>query len=150
MGIRASGEIIKLTSTDTSTDLNGTVAVPWNMQSNYAGGIFTHSTETNNSRITVGTDCEVRVTASVAVTSATARSAPYIRFRINGTTYEPGRSTIGYMRNTGTGNDNAGLNLSARFEVAASDYIEVIALAGGASGTVNLIASESSLLIERI
>lgn len=141
-------EYISVGSADVVTNLDGAspVAVPWDTAGAGGMGIFEHDPVTNNPRITAKADCEVRLQAIIAITSPTSGISPVMRFRLNGGAYLDGRSTLGHRSSSGS----AGLWLFGIAELVADDYLEIVAIREGSSGTVNLIAGESLWLMERI
>lgn len=145
------GELIELSSTDTVTDLDGTVPVPWNVQDTYPGAMFVHDASTNNTRVAVKAPCRVQIEACVVVTSATVNSAPFFRIRVNGSTYVRGRSTPGLMLNSSGNSTTTALWLRQEIDVAAvDDYLELVTGQDGASGAVNLVAEESFWRVRQI
>lgn len=150
------GAVLQLRSTLT-TNINASATgnlVGWNVQNLTWGTDFTHSTSSNNSRITVRVAGYYEISASIAVNAASSSAVRYngfLRCRLNGTTGFGPVSCCAYIRDT-TAHDNASFHLSTFvYQFNAADYFEItIDRETSVTSAVNLTPNYSNLYIKRI
>lgn len=87
--------------------------------------VFTHSTSTNPSRITVIPTGMFQVWAQAAFTCAGARYNGLLKLRIDGSTVVDGRAKMGYIR-AASGHNEASLFCTWILNLTASQYIEIL------------------------
>ena len=146
------GDIIRLTNTN-SQNVNSAATdnlVQWNQQDAIDTDTYTHSTSTNNSRLTVDTTGNYLIGVILSITSAGQRQASDVRIRINGSTAVAYRGSTGYIRNANF-HDTASLHLSIPISLTAADYIEVLVdRASSLTGSATLVSGESLFSMVRV
>ena len=136
------------------TDINVAtpVAVGWNQEVRKDGGL-THSTSTNNSRVTLNVAGWYKTSYNVSYEDQTGnRKNIRCRIRLNGTTYVTPSDSYSYVRNT---TDEWGTNTATTIfqTTSASEYYEVMCNGEGTavgSEAANTVASQSWSVVEKI
>lgn len=123
--ITAQNSVAQYSST-TSTNLSTTTPVAVAFDSNdFQQGAFTHSTSTNNNRLTVSADGVYRFTAQIQCSHLTTGTAPFIAYyRKNGTT-EIANSAARFSFN-GVTSDTGVLVVDVVVSMAATDYMQLM------------------------
>lgn len=126
-GTGEQGAIRLRSSAGQSADSTSSIAVQWNVQEHIDTPQFTHSTSTNNSRITVDETGNHLITGAINYTGTTAnyRFTARVEIRINGVTTLSSYFDGGYLRATSGANENS-VPFSLVVSLTAGDYIEVL------------------------
>jgi hypothetical protein len=148
--------VIQLTSSLT-TDINASATgnlVGWDNQDTTWGVDFSHSTSSNNSRITFRYTGFYEISATVAVNAASSIAQRYngfLRARLGGSTMFGPTSCCAYIRDA-TAHDNATFHLPAFvYSATGGTYMELtIDRETSVTAAVNLTANLSYLYIKRI
>jgi len=123
--------------------------VPWDSEDYKLSGI-THSTVTNNSRITVEATGKYLFTGGVALSSAATGTIRYggrLKFRVNGSTTNNARFQPGYIRGD-SGHSETNLVFSLALNLTAADYVEIlIDREANYTSTITMIANESTVSV---
>lgn len=131
------------------TDLNQAapgVAVPWDAES-FKDSMFTHSTATNPSRITVTRTGLYKVTYNLAWDGGAIRNVRSYAY-VNGTTGVTPSVAYGL---SATATDDIGCNTATFFvNLTANDYIEIFGELRGSAGACNSVANECWISVEFI
>jgi len=106
-------------------------------------GSFSVST----SQITVPQTSTYLITVNISLESTVTRAAPNC-YLLNGSTPMGERMASGYIR--ASSQNKSSLHLSALYSLTASDQIGLYAEPEGATGTVDVIGSESSISILKV
>ena len=132
-------------NTDTSTNINPATAanIPFGGTTDATDSDYTLASDS----ITVNFDGVVTVQAHISQTGLVTRSNVGI-WITNNNTKVSGVGQSGYIRD-GTGHNESSSHMSATFAVSDGDVIRVQGEERAASGTVNQIAGESQVTIER-
>ena len=132
-------------NTDTSTDINvGTAAnIPFGGTNDATDDDFTLAA----SSITVNFDGVVNVQAHISQSGSVSRSNIGVWITKNGTVVS-GVGQSGYIRDA-SGHNSSSSHITATLAVADGDVIRVQGKQRAASGTVNQIAGESQVTVER-
>lgn len=135
---------------DTTTDINQAtaIAIPWNGE-DFKDGIFTHSTVTDNSRITFDNEGIYEIQYFInGDNTGNNRVTVGSHIRVNGSTVlDRGRA---YSFSRDAVDDKATCNASLFFQATVDDYIEIMCGQAGGSGTVNTIPLQSWISIKLI
>lgn len=114
--------IIKLTTTDTSTDLNSSdTVVPWTDAPIMDNPPFGFS----GNQIDIQKDGIYELQSIIYSDTSNSRTNPVARFRVNGTTFLDGWGGSGYTRNS-DGHTHASNSPYTIEQLNAGDYIEVV------------------------
>ena len=132
-------------NTDTSTDINvGTAAnIPFGGTTDATDSDYTLASDS----ITVNFDGVVTVQAHISQSGSSSRSNVGIWITKNNTKVS-GVGQSGYIRAL-SGHNESSSHMSATFAVSDGDVIRVQGKQRAASGTVNQIAGESQVTVER-
>lgn len=121
-------------------------AVQWNNE-DFKDSFFIHSNVTNNSRITVNSDCLCEVSYNISLDNASiSRNTVRVRIRVNGATYISRGTTTSYSRNTTDDKQSNQVNLFWSFN--SGDYFEILGDQQGTAGVGNTIANESHVYVK--
>lgn len=150
------GSVLQLTSTLT-TNINALATgnlVGWDVQDTTWGLDFSHSTSSNNSRITFRYTGYYEISASVAVNAVIASSQRYngfLRCRLGGSTMFGPASACAYIRDV-TDHDNATFHLPAFvYNATGGTYFELtIDRETSVTTQVDLTPNLSYLYVKRI
>lgn len=148
--------ILQLTSTLT-TNINASATgnlVGWDNQDLTWGVDFSHSTSTNNSRITFRYTGYYEIGCSVAInalSSGAARYNGFLRARLGGSTMFGPTSVCAYLRDA-TGHDNSSFHLPTFvYSATGGTYFEMtIDRESSVTAAVNLTPNLSYLYVKRI
>ena len=148
-----SGQSVKYSNTDTSTNVNQTSAInlptfgkeEWNDNTT----LYAVNTESNTITINEAGRYKIIANASVVVTSNNARTSPEMYISVNGTQVGT-TATTGYMRRS-NGTNESSLHLTEVIELQANDTISISILRAGNSGTVRLrAAGTTNIYVEKL
>lgn len=151
------GRVAQLSATDTD-DINASATnnlMSWGTQNILHDDVFTHSTSTNNSRLTADLDglYLAQVTIAYEVAEPDEFSIHYngiIKFRVNGSTVQFPRGKSGYVRNASFQNESS-LTLSMILDLNAGDYVEVLVdRESDMTGIVNKIGAQCVFYMVRL
>lgn len=150
------GSVLQLTSSLT-TNINASATgnlVGWDNQDTTWGVDFSHSTSSNNSRITFRYTGFYEISASVSINalgSSAQRYNGFLRCRLGGSTMFGPASSCGYIRDV-TDHDNASFHLPAFvYSATGGTYFELtIDRETSVTAAVNLTANLSYLYVKRI
>jgi hypothetical protein len=135
---------LAVSTTDTSTNLNDSsgVVVAWTGTAQTRGTGISHSSSTNNTRITFDSGGWRMISADLAVVSDSNSKNCTARLRLNGTTFVGSQGS--FFVGDSYGDDVSTMSCSAVLEVSAGDYVEVVCTRDGSSyGDVNLVSGAS-------
>ena len=140
---------VKLTTTDTSTNLNSdNTVVPWT-DAEYIDSTFIF--DSANNQITVEEDgiYEMRAVLYTYHQGSSARSNPVARFLLNGSTYLDGYGASGYARNNENHlhSSNSPHNIE---ELTAGDNIQVETFREGGGGTRTMVADTCMFYMKKL
>ena len=113
--------------------------------------IFSHSTSTNNQKITVSSDGFYQINVTVGYdNTGSNRASPRASIFKNGSEITQTRCSS-YSRGSSYGDEKT-LQINTTLQLSTNDYIEVFAWMDDADGTssVNTITSETEIVITRI
>ena len=137
------------TVTSTAANMNATGTVAWdnilsaNANFSNAGGV-----------ITVGSAGRYKIHANLSMTTAVVRANIQLTIAVNGTTSGTASGQGGYIRNnSGTANVNhseTSVSVTDVIELNANDTIRIRTAQEANTGTVNLLANTSRLIIEKL
>ena len=110
-----------------NADATTNIAIQWDTEDFKDATTFTHSTVTNNSRITVANTGKYLVTGVIDYTGTTSnyRFTARASIRINGTTILPDYFDASYIRFSG-GSNNSGVQFGIVLNLTANDYFEIL------------------------
>jgi fibronectin-binding autotransporter adhesin len=133
------------------TDVNTATAtpIPWGGETRVDSG-YTHSTSSNNSRVTITNAGWYRVTYNItSADQGAGYTNSLCEVRVNGSTYNSPSSS--YSTSASSTSDPYATNTSSViFQASASDYVEVVCSKAGASGSALTVANDSWMLIEKL
>ena len=140
---------VKLTTTDTSTNLNSdNTVVPWT-DAEYIDSTFIF--DSANNQITVEEDgiYEMRAVLYTYHQGSSTRSNPVARFLLNGSTYLDGYGASGYARNNENHlhSSNSPHNIE---ELTAGDNIQVETFREGGGGTRTMVADTCMFYMKKL
>ena len=142
------GGYFQATSTDESIDYNTNgVAVKWDSEHIKDREYYSHDSANTPKEITFDQAGLYDVSAVLAQHSFVNRSNVGIRFEINGTVLD-GIGASGYIRN-GSGHNDSSAEFQRLVDVSAGDVLTVTCRIKGNNGTVNTVANQSMLTIEK-
>jgi len=131
-----------------NTNINNVAvtALNWNNSAEVnRGTLFTHSTVTNDTRVTFNRKCVVTMVATIVSTGVVTNASMRVRFRVNGSNL---LRTSAWLHHVNAGGDiEDACTLVRTYSFAAGDYIEVCTDLQGAAGTITLNGSQSMLEI---
>ena len=123
------------------------MTIPWDVEE-IKRSAFTHDTTASPDTITVNEAGLYRVTVTIAMGSSAQRASVLTKLRQNGVDLD-GESMGGYIRSQ-DGHNESSTTLTKVIDCSAGDTIQVTAQQAAVAGTVNLRASQSVLLIEKL
>jgi hypothetical protein len=142
--------VIASTTASKNTNINaGTVTISWNNSDYNYGTLFSHSTVTNDSRITINRKCAVEFGVSVIGATAVANTSILVQCRLNGSTTLTPNSYINISAAGGTTESDATFT-GIRFGLNAGDYLEVRCISTGAAGDTDLYLTLSNFWVREI
>lgn len=145
--MRVAPYVAQVYNSDTATDINtaGWTDIPINGTTHILDGSHFAISGAGLQCLVAG---RVKATANVHYGSSVARAAVALRFAIDGTPDGP-QSDTGYIRAT-DGHNNASLQLTAYFDVAANTVITVRGIRTAAAGVVTLQnEAKSNFILEQ-
>lgn len=135
-------------STNSKININeGAVAIPWDLQDSMDEP-FRHDLKQAATRLSCAWDSvRVRLYVSLPLTSAVPGAGIRVLFRVNGSTYLRGEGRSGTF-----GNADKPQKISVQAEVIATlnakDYVEVLAISDGVTGTVTIDPGSAVFIAE--
>ena len=139
--------IFVATSTDTTTNVNATTTINWNSEDIKDSG-YTHSDTTDPDEITITQAGTYKIYSAITYNTTVARANVVLEILVNGTA-TTARGAGGYVR-ADSGHNTGTTIVEDYVTVSANDVIKVQTIREAASGTANLISSQSKLIIEKL
>ena len=127
-------------SKNTNVNPAAATAIDWNLGATSdignIGTLFTHSTSTNPTRITINRKAFVEVDIAICVSGAVTDTNVEVSARVNGSTFLRPFCNA-YISNAG-GHTLSNAIMTVWYRASAGDYIEVLTQQEAAAGTVAL------------
>ena len=143
--------IVKLTTSQTTSITDGSWTThTWDSQGFIDTDTYTHSTTTNNSRLTVDSTGYYEITANLIYDNNTGSARNTVRacVFVNGTE-QTTTATYDYDRGASYG-ERSNNKINTILSLTANDYIEIRAYGHNIDGTCSIYGSECELMIKRI
>lgn len=143
--------IVKLTTSQTTSITQSSWTThTWNSQGFIDTDTYTHSTTTNNSRLTVDSTGYYEITANLVYDNdaGTARNTVRACVFVNGTE-QTTTATYDYDRGSAYG-ERSNNKINTILSLTASDYVEIRAYGHNIDGTCSIYGAECELMIKRV
>ena len=144
--------IFVATSTDTTTNINGTTTIQWNSEDIKDSG-YTHSDATNPQKITITQAGTYKIYAAITYFTTVQRANVALQILVGdgeGNDVATGaRGAGGYVRSASGHNDGTTI-VEDYVTVNANDVIQIQTSQEAVSGTVTLKSGESKIIIEKL
>ena len=139
--------IFVATSTDTTTNVNNTTTINWNSEDIKDSG-YTHSDTTDPDEITITQAGTYKIYSAITYNTTVQRANVVLEILVNGTA-TTARGAGGYVRSD-SGHNTGTTIVEDYVTISANDVIKIQTIREAASGTANLISSQSKLIIEKL